>query len=285
MAVASTTSGKPNGPPKCRICGKLAQRGAALCPQCKAAVKRARQVPTVMSRFIPLAMSAPGSGGSSPGSGSVLPASVVPARPPAPKPAGWSVFAAVTAFGLAACVIGFFVALQGDDDDLGPTESTSAASAARHGATRSPRLVTMPAAETPASSEPADAGLPLAEAGPAPPSGSGKAPNRRSSAGTAAGAVRVPTTASGPVIETDAATPPVGAAEGGVPLPAAPPAAEPPVPDRWQAMSAAIASCGREDFFAGVFCEQRVRLRYCEGYWGDVPQCGRGFRFDGGSQR
>ena len=284
MAAASTASGTRTAPPKCRICGKAAPRGAGLCPQCKAAVKRARQVPTVMSRFMPLALSAPGSGRGSPGSGSVLQAGAVPARPPAPKPAGWSVFAAVAAFGLAACVIGFFVALQ-DDDDPGASEFTPAASAARHGATRSSRLVTMPAVETPASSEPADAGLPLAEAGPAPPSGSGKAPNRRSSAGTAAGAEWVPTTASGPLIETDAATSPVGAAEGGAPLSAAPPAPEAPMPDRWQAMSAAIASCGREDFFAGVICEQRVRLRYCEGYWGDVPQCGRGFRFDGGSQR
>ena len=83
-------------------------------------------------------------------------------------------------------------------------------------------------------------------------------------------------------MEADEGTPSTGAPEGGLALPAAPPAPEPAVPDRWQAMSAAIERCGRENFFASVVCEQRVRLRYCEGYWGEVPQCGRGFRSDSG---
>jgi hypothetical protein len=64
--------------------------------------------------------------------------------------------------------------------------------------------------------------------------------------------------------------------------PAAAPPQEPVKLDRWQTMNAAIARCPRADFFAGVLCEQRVRLQYCEGYWGDVPECRSPNRSDNG---
>lgn len=51
------------------------------------------------------------------------------------------------------------------------------------------------------------------------------------------------------------------------------PVREAPAPDRWQVMADQIARCGRDGFLAGVICEQRVRLKYCEGYWGQVAQC------------
>jgi hypothetical protein len=54
------------------------------------------------------------------------------------------------------------------------------------------------------------------------------------------------------------------------------PAREAPVPDRWQVMADQIVRCGRDGFLAGVICEQRVRLKYCEGYWGQAPQCASG---------
>jgi len=44
-------------------------------------------------------------------------------------------------------------------------------------------------------------------------------------------------------------------------------------PDRWELMSAALASCARENFLADVVCAERVRHQYCEGFWGQVPQC------------
>ena len=44
-------------------------------------------------------------------------------------------------------------------------------------------------------------------------------------------------------------------------------------PDRWEAMIAAITRCSRESFLTGVVCSERVRLQYCDGYWGEVPQC------------
>jgi len=60
------------------------------------------------------------------------------------------------------------------------------------------------------------------------------------------------------------------------------PVREAPAPDRWQVMTDQIARCGREGFFAGVICEQRVRIKYCEGYWGSAPQCPSGIANDHG---
>jgi hypothetical protein len=56
------------------------------------------------------------------------------------------------------------------------------------------------------------------------------------------------------------------------------PAPAPPAPkpqlriDPWQQMGEAIARCP-VDFLGRVVCEQKVRLQYCEGQWGKVPQC------------
>jgi hypothetical protein len=70
--------------------------------------------------------------------------------------------------------------------------------------------------------------------------------------------------------------PPEAPAEAEVvkPQPApAPPAPKPQVRiDPGQQMSEAIARCPAE-FLGRVVCEQKVRLQYCEGQWGKVPQC------------
>ena len=62
----------------------------------------------------------------------------------------------------------------------------------------------------------------------------------------------------------------------------APPQPRPAPPDRWQLMADAIARCSREDFISGVICEQRVRIDYCDGYWGQVAQCPSGISNDHG---
>jgi hypothetical protein len=51
------------------------------------------------------------------------------------------------------------------------------------------------------------------------------------------------------------------------------PAAAAPATDRWQMMAEAMAQCSPAQFFSRIACEQRTRNRYCEGYWGQVPQC------------
>ena len=43
--------------------------------------------------------------------------------------------------------------------------------------------------------------------------------------------------------------------------------------DDTQTLNSALERCGEEKFLAGVICEQKARLRFCEGKWGQVPQC------------
>lgn len=65
--------------------------------------------------------------------------------------------------------------------------------------------------------------------------------------------------------------------------PPPPPPAPPPRPvDRWQQMASDIVNCPHENVFSRALCEQRVRLRYCEGYWGGAPECPSGRQADQG---
>jgi hypothetical protein len=81
-----------------------------------------------------------------------------------------------------------------------------------------------------------------------------------------------------PVAVPKVVVPPVGApaevevvrAPPAAPTPAPPPAA--PRVDPWQQMAAAIARCP-DGFLERVICEQRIRLQYCDGHWGQVAQC------------
>ena len=43
-------------------------------------------------------------------------------------------------------------------------------------------------------------------------------------------------------------------------------------PDPWQAMHVSLARCGG-DLIARIVCDQRVRRRFCEGHWGEAPEC------------
>ncbi|MEP6996563.1 MAG: hypothetical protein ABI900_02890, partial [Betaproteobacteria bacterium] len=63
------------------------------------------------------------------------------------------------------------------------------------------------------------------------------------------------------------------------PLALAPAPRQVPRADTWRQMNQAIGSCP-EGFLARVVCEQRVRLQYCEGHWGQVPQCPGGPKAD-----
>jgi hypothetical protein len=73
------------------------------------------------------------------------------------------------------------------------------------------------------------------------------------------------------------ATPPLAVPAPQAPVRTAQPAnniaAAAPVPDRWAQFAEDLHHCERETFLSRVLCDQRVRLRYCDGYWGKVPQC------------
>jgi hypothetical protein len=84
----------------------------------------------------------------------------------------------------------------------------------------------------------------------------------------------VPPGSEGPskAVPAPAASPPPSKAAAAKAPAVAPPAAA-PVPDRWQMMAEAMAQCSPAQFFSRLACEQRTRARYCEGFWGQVPQC------------
>ena len=79
-----------------------------------------------------------------------------------------------------------------------------------------------------------------------------------------------------------AAAPPVAQARAATPVGA--PVAETRKarrPDPWEAMHVSLASCGG-DLFDRILCDQRVRRRFCEGHWGEAPECASGVANDHG---
>ena len=82
--------------------------------------------------------------------------------------------------------------------------------------------------------------------------------------------VPVPAGATPPVAQTRAAAP-VGVAE----------TREARQPDPWEAMYVSLVSCGG-DLIARIVCDQRVRRRFCEGHWGEAPECASGVANDRG---
>jgi hypothetical protein len=51
-----------------------------------------------------------------------------------------------------------------------------------------------------------------------------------------------------------------------------------PTSDRRQVMAAALLRCERENFLAGFVCKERAWLQFCDGQWGEEPQCPTGGR-------
>jgi hypothetical protein len=51
-----------------------------------------------------------------------------------------------------------------------------------------------------------------------------------------------------------------------------------PASDRHQLMATALSRCERENLLAGFVCKERAWLQFCDGQWGEVPQCPGGVR-------
>ena len=292
MAMAAAWVGAQPPSVKCRICGRPGLRGAKLCGECVAAVKRARDVNTIASQFLPQ----PGPGAHP----SLLPRAPrstvrrhssrrawIPSRP-----AGWGVLAAFIAFGAAVAATAYLAVQEIAEDGLkgrmAPAAMDPAATRANAPQTTieaPPRTTGAPAPEsaaTPRAPRPESIVPPPVEVSPAiaePPqpthttplpqrpvvprkaaTENGKKPLARASSAASA-------ESAGDRRMTTAAPEPVEVVRAPAPAP------DPPVPDRWETMSAALAACSRESFLAGVMCTERVRYQYCEGYWGQVPQC------------
>jgi hypothetical protein len=52
-------------------------------------------------------------------------------------------------------------------------------------------------------------------------------------------------------------------------------------PDPWQVMHVSLARC-RGDLIARIVCDHGVRRRFCEGHWGEAPECASGVANDRG---
>jgi hypothetical protein len=130
--------------------------------------------------------------------------------------------------------------------------------------------------DTAASSSPEKSSTPSSTSGAAPaPDAGAAAPVEIKPLPVKPGRPR--TSKSTPAPKSAPAAPPSVATEPALPperpqvVAAAPKAA--PAVDRWTQMNEERSRCTREDFISRVICDQRVRFRYCNGYWGKVVQC------------
>lgn len=266
----------------CRICHGPTLPGMRLCTQCKAALKRARQ--ETVSELVPARAPA----ARAPRASKVAPeVEAAPARAPAARAPRAS---------KAAPEVG--VAPQGAGSNFGGARATAivlsvvAAAGVGYAALRLARAVPATLPSPPVATAPAPAADP-APAARSEPTVPAAAPRERPTLfvapASASQVVRPPAPKRAP--EPAPPLPPeppatarfAAATEPPAPQPAVAPVPLPaPAPDRWQLMTDAITRCGHEGFFAGVICEQRVRLQYCEGYWGQAPQCPSGIANDHG---
>lgn len=227
---------------------------------------------------------------------SVVAANVEPARPvyasnPGRRGLAIALFAccAIVAAALAAAVIW---RIEGEPhatsifDTAGEPASGSASSTPAPSAA-APPAGEMPASGTPAPAQPdaaASAENPAVAARGETPSGASmpveiKAlpPRPAASRAThAASAAKAPPAKAPSAPAAQAASEPTPATPPEVPakpkVAAVAPAAS-HVADRWRRLDDELSKCTREDFITRVICSQRVRFRYCDGYWGKVPAC------------
>ena len=243
----------------CRICSGPTLPGTRLCTQCKAALKRARQE-TVSELAPPLKRPVPR-------------ATTRPQRAakvaPAPRTTGRRVSrgVAIALVTIAAVALGYVVLHLAQPTH--PVASEHAEPASLPAAT----LSAQPVRPDPAAGAQAREGPPVAAPAHEAKSALPRAAPKR--AVEAAPAAAPPPVDRFPAVTEPAALPPV-------PEPAPAPRLAPPPRDRWQVMADEIAQCGRDGFLSGVICEQKIRIKYCEGYWGQAAQCPSGIQNDHG---
>jgi len=280
MTVTSIAAESPFT--RCAICARPARRGATLCAQCKAAVKRARQVPSIHSEFLPQAVVGTDATGLL-GDGDRRPSRVRRAARAGlpPVPGGWGTYATLIAFGAAVCITGYYA--MGEHEDESSRErvslvahSGSVADMRNEGGARSRPPAPSLAADESAPSEDVSAPIEwkLPQASPAPSLGGLPSRNPMRDTRTAGdGSVSMATNARNLDGAPDSAQGVTGETVAALPAVPVMQTQEPSTPDRWQLLTAAMSRCERENVLVGVVCKERARLQYCEGHWGDAPQC------------
>lgn len=266
---------------KCLICGRLSLPGAKLCLDCKAARKRAFDA-TVTQPLLAAAGAAGATGGGAAAPRLLKPGQSVPdaarraakmalaaqaksnfasvvAEPVPRRPTPWPIV--VGGMCLVIAVAGYFGHWFGgskSDTFAAVPERSNVASAALPSIVRASTPGTIPAPV------PTTAVVPIAgDATPVEPAAPSKADTVKRS-------VR-PRPEKPPVAVPIPEPPPPPEVVAVAPAPP-PIVREAPRVDPFQVMYDAIARCPR-DISGRASCEQRLRAQYCEGHWGQVPQC------------
>ena len=279
MTVTSIAAETPST--CCAICARPARRGDRLCAQCKTAVKRARQVPSLPAGLLPrVGGSAVANGLPGAGEGRAVQArravrSALPA-----VPGGWGTYATLVAFGAAVSITGYFATdkqEEASNRERGAQAMRTASVAELHGE-RGPRaqppMPSSAAAEGPSWDE-AIAQIEWTLPQTPPAHSQGAPPGRKSprDARSAGDEARRPIEARS--ADTEPQPAPIATGETVAVARAAPaPETQPaPATDRRQLMAAALSRCERENLLAGFVCKERAWLQFCDGQWGEVPQC------------
>jgi hypothetical protein len=265
----------------CTICGKPALSGAKLCAPCKAALKRARYVtvqedmrrssvidvrrkPRHARSPVPAAVPvhAPEAGRRSERAGFVPPPASPDQNARFARRIFIGIFVVATAMGGASYFGQRELGAHAGDAASTPVPAAESLDDAGAGM-KEPRreeaaIATAPVAAGAAA--PTEA-VPLSHAQPAH-APAAVVPPKRTKPSLRAAVTTDYEPINGPLVAPEPAKP--------APAPAPPPR---PAPDRWQNMRDAQAQCDREGLIDGLICGQRVRMQYCDGYWGKVAQC------------
>ena len=263
----------------CKICGRPSAAGAKLCPDCRAARKRAYDatitqplmalagagtVSRTLSRLrrseSPEAKARRAARKARPAAG----AEPVTAVPPAAQVAGRSISrqtmwaALLTAAIVVAAVGGWYL------PSHNPTSTEHDAPPPQAAPAQGNQNIGAAPAVAPGVTESAAPALPplpaIVEREMAP-----HAPAARTATPKRGAAPKAETAPPEPPAEVEAVPAAPAATVAAAPAP-------PPRIDPWQQMKDAIGRCP-SGFLDRVLCEQRVRLQFCDGHWGQVPQC------------
>lgn len=263
---------------KCLICGRVNLPGATLCLDCKSARKRAFDATVTQ----PLLAAAGAARGSVPAARLLKPSQSVPdaarraakmalargqlntvVETPPSRTGRWPIMVG------ALCVFVVGVAYFGQRSGSGKSDPSAAGPTERPAAESTAAPLVVPAAPAPSAVPPSSVaavpvGINAPHVEPTPTI-------RKTDIGKRASARSKVEKAPLPAPAPEPPPPP----QAVVVAPPPPPAIvrEPPRADPWQPMNDAIARCAVNDIFGRLSCEQRVRARYCEGHWGQVPQC------------
>jgi hypothetical protein len=272
---------------RCAICARPARRGDRLCAECKTAVKRARQVPSLQTALLPragtsiIASRHPGPGGRQ----AVQAQRAV--RSPLPwVPGGWGTYATLVAFGAAVSITGYFATDRQEEassrERVAQTARTASVMAMRDerwARAQSPVSPSSAAAEGNSDDE-AIAQIEWTPPQSPPVHVPGASPVRKPlrDARSAGEEARRPIESRSPDPVPPPAPIPAGEILAASRTAPAPEAQATPPSDRRQVMAAALSRCERENFLAGFVCKERAWLQFCDGQWGEVPQCPSGVR-------